>query len=302
MSETSAQGLEQMHRQGHQMAMRIAQAFPDLAEGLDIGNFNITFSNQHVEPGSPIANAHYDDNGTLNSIELDRISLNDQYTRLRDDVRFEELACVNIGVGICMDLLFRQIVDRNRRSTNITMTMLEHLSDAGKIKNALYAIDDSFKDNSHLHRAAEMMLDEMQAGPERVARINAQRFAFGMCMRADAMYDLETGERVAIAVRDDIRYQLTRSAAATAILGMVLTNDMDISLKVAADTIIDARDLALAIPASNGELDSFLAAIQRANTSPEFFTIRQIEELSDGFTVPVQEEVNPEAGDDEGPR
>lgn len=291
MSETTNHGMESMQRQGQQMAVRIAQAYPFLSEGLDVGNFAISFDRAPAEAGSPIARTFYDNDGNLETIELNKVTLEEQYSRLRDSVTFQELVSLNAGIGVCMDLLFRQIADRNRRSSNITFAMLDRMNDPESIKSSLLSIDEEFSNNGHLKRAADMLLDEEHTGPEKIVRINAQRLAFGMVMVTESMYDSDLGERAALAVRDDIRDQLTKHSIATAMLGLALTSDLDLALRVAADTVLDARDLPLAIPAGRKEIDELIHALQVANVRPEQMTEAQVADLADmtAYTSTEQE-------------
>ncbi len=281
MSESNVNSMESMQRQGQQMAVRIAQAYPFLSEGLDVGNFVIEFDHQIAEAGSPIARTFYDEDGNLETIELNKTTLEEQYDRLKEQVSFQELVSLNVGIGVCMDLLFRQIADRNRRSSNMTFAMLDRMNDPQSIKRSLLSVDEEFATNGHLERAANMLLDEKHTGPEKIVRINAQRIAFGMVMVAESMYDSDLGERAALAVRDDIRELLTNHSVATAMLGLALTSDMETALKVAADTILDARDLPLAIPANRTEIEALIHALQVANIRPEQMTQYEVTDLAD---------------------
>src|SRR5690606_21888297 len=101
-SEVSASYMEDMHRQSHQMALRISQAFPDLVEGAGATDFRLEFLDQESLPGSPIAATVYGEDGRLDRIRLNKTTLEDQYSRLGDKLSFQELVSINVGIGVCM--------------------------------------------------------------------------------------------------------------------------------------------------------------------------------------------------------
>lgn len=293
MSEPIDSGSPNMLHQGHQLALRIAQCYPFQTVGLDLTTFDIDFVDSPMKSGMPIAEAVYDTDGTLQTINVNSVTLGDQYDRLRHDVTYDELAGVHVGIGICMDLLFRQLRDGTRKGVNITDAMADQLVDTERIERALLGVDAEFRNNAHLKSALTLLLNQGDDGPERVARINAQRIALGMFMESEKMYDGETGFRVAAAVRDDIREHIKRSAGINAVLARALTNNDGLALRNAADAVLSANDLPLAIPANCSEIDKFFHAIQVANIRPELMSTAIVNDLAGIEPVlPDEDEMN----------
>jgi hypothetical protein len=286
MSEKREYMLE-LVKEGRQMATRIAQAFPHLASGLILNEFSVEFIKED-HSDTPLAHSLYDEDNCLTTIQLNRGALQEQYKRLSDQVSFGDLVRIHAGNAVSMDLLFQQTRRKEGRKANIAIAMAQFMGNNDLILEALRRTTPEFQNNGHLKRAVKM-LDKTDESNEyhngRTIRINAQRLAFGITMMAEEMYSSSTARDVAMAVRSDIHQQIRTHASTMALLGFALTDNMDVALNTAAESIVSARDLPLAIPADKTEISQFIHALQVANIRPEEFSAPELRDLSGGHEV-----------------
>lgn len=277
-----ANNREALNTQGRQIANRIAQAYPSLTHGIEFGDFAIDFESCEYLSGAAIAKTEYD--GTrLSRIVLNHEAINDQYKRMDHGVEFTDIVRINTGIAVCLDLLFQQLLRSEGRTTNLVVEMDHWMSDPGRIIRALEQVSPPSVPFSHIKRAVEQISDNQDTGPERITRINAVRLAFGMTITAELMYGSLCGENIVRAILEDIQTEVNRTASMMAQLGYGLTQNMDTSLMAAADAVVDARDLALAIPASQEEIANFFVSLGRANRSPESLSESELHDLSGGY-------------------
>lgn len=294
MSEREDRFFEDIQCQGRQMATRIAQAFPNLSAGLTLNQFDIILSETSHYQDAPIAATVYGNGTSLKQINIDKTRLDEQYARVNDFVSYRDLVGMHVGIGVSMDILFQQAISREGRGTNVAFAMVDYLGSQDAIKDALKGIGQEFATSGYIDLAVEKLLygkepDNHERAKAKALSVNAQRLAIGMTLKAESMYGHTRGLAVVDAVREDMRTQVESRAASVALLGFALTRDFNAARHAAAETIVAIRDLPLAIPSSDKEIDEFIHKVQVANIRPEIIGEMAIQDLSGGSSDTIDD-------------